>query len=155
MLKPSEGGADFIIVDDPQMPTLIQIAKQIAPDRPVIFRSHIQIRSDLVDTPGSPQAEAWGWLWQYIKQADIFISHPVSSFVPKIVPREKVGYMPATTDWYKTPHSTFSRFLTDIHPRLDGLNKNMRDWDTAFYGRVFNSWCRSVSMPTIDYPDGE
>lgn len=96
---PSEGGADVIIMDDPQMPALIPIAKEMAPDRPVIFRSHIQIRSDLIATPDTPQAEAWGRMWELIKQADLFISHPVSSFVPKNVPKEMVGYMGASTDW--------------------------------------------------------
>jgi len=38
--------------------------------------------------------------------------------------------------------------------RLDGLNKNMRDWDVAFYGRVFNADCRNSGMPTINFPDG-
>lgn len=99
LCSPSEGGADVIVVDDPQMPGLIPIAKQTAPSRPVIFRSHIQIRSDLVDTPGTPQAETWEFLWNQIKLADCFISHPVDEFVPKNVPREKVGYMPASTDW--------------------------------------------------------
>ncbi|KAF7588160.1 hypothetical protein BBP40_006097 [Aspergillus hancockii] len=134
---PSNGGADVIIIDDPQMPALIPIAKRLAPDRPVIFRSHIQIRSDLIDQPGSPQAEAWGRLWEYIEPADIYISHPVKSFVPRNVPPEKVGYMPASTDW------------------LDGLNKHMRDWDIAYYGRVFNSYCRNSGMPTIDFPEDE
>lgn len=96
--SPSEGGADFIVVDDPQMPALIPIAKDKAPDRPVIFRSHIQVRSDLISQPGSHQAEAWGYLWENIKHADLFISHPVKSFVPHNVPKEEVGYMPATTD---------------------------------------------------------
>lgn len=40
-------------------------------------------------------------------------------------------------------------------PRLDGLNKNMRDWDVAHYGRIFNAACRNAEMPTIQYPDGE
>jgi hypothetical protein len=39
-------------------------------------------------------------MWELIKQADLFISHPVSSFVPKNVPKEMVGYMGASTDWY-------------------------------------------------------
>jgi hypothetical protein len=99
LLAPSEGGADVIIVDDPQMPGLIPIAKTLAPDRPVIFRSHIQIRSDLVAQAGTPQAEAWEFLWNHIKLADCFISHPVSAFVPRDVPTEIVGYMPASTDW--------------------------------------------------------
>jgi hypothetical protein len=38
--------------------------------------------------------------------------------------------------------------------RLDGLNKNMRDWDIAFYGRIFNATCRYADMPTIQYPEG-
>jgi hypothetical protein len=134
---PSEGGADVIVIDDPQMPALIPLAKKKAPERPVVFRSHIQIRSDLVDQDGSPQAECWGAMWKDIQKADIFVSHPVKSFVPKIVPREKVGYMPASTDW------------------LDGLNKNMRNEDIAYYGRIFNSWVRNSGMPVIDHPAGE
>ena len=99
LLPPSEGGANVIIIDDPQMPGVIPIAKQQAPDRPIIFRSHIQIRSDLVAIPGSTQAEAWDYLWNNIKHADCFISHPVSAFVPRNVPPDIVGYMPASTDW--------------------------------------------------------
>jgi hypothetical protein len=99
LLAPSEGGADVVVVDDPQMPGLIPIAKKLAPHRPVIFRSHIHIRSDLVAIPESPQAEAWEYLWDNIKHADLFISHPVSAFVPRNVPPEIVGYMPAATDW--------------------------------------------------------
>ncbi|KAF9893018.1 hypothetical protein FE257_012429 [Aspergillus nanangensis] len=137
LTHPSEGGADVIIIDDPQMPALIPLAKKVAPDRPVIFRSHIQVRSDLISQAGSPQEEAWNRMWEPIKQADIFISQPVSIFVPPNVPKAMVGYMPASTDW------------------LDGLNKHMRNWDVAFYGRIFNSICRNSGMPTIDYPDDE
>lgn len=99
---PSEGGADIVVVDDPQMIGLIKISKEIAPDRPVIFRSHIHIRSDLIRQHGSPQAEVWEWLWESVRLADIFISHPMSYFVPPDVDRERVGYMPASTDWYVT-----------------------------------------------------
>jgi hypothetical protein len=99
LVSPSEGGADIIVIDDPQLAFLIPLIKQRTPDRPVIYRSDIQIRSDLVDLPGSPQAEVWGFLWDAIEQADLFISHPVSAFVPKSVPSEKVGYIPASTDW--------------------------------------------------------
>ena len=97
--KSSEGGAHIIMVDDPQMPIVIAIAKEQEPERPVIFRSHIQIRSDLIEIEGSPQQELWYWLWQFIGKADLFICHPVPSFVPTCVPREIVGFMPATTDW--------------------------------------------------------
>lgn len=81
------------------MPGLIPLIKEITPDRPVLFRSHIQIRSDLCDTPGTHQENAWSFLWERIKGADMFISHPIPAFVPKTVPREKVAYLPATTDW--------------------------------------------------------
>ncbi|OJZ85534.1 glycosyltransferase family 4 protein [Aspergillus luchuensis CBS 106.47] len=98
LMPPWEGGADVVVIDDPQMPWLIPLIKARTPDRPVIFRSHIQIRSDLVDTPGTPQAEAWGFLWEAIKESDIFVSHPVRAFVPQTVPRQKLGYLPASTD---------------------------------------------------------
>jgi hypothetical protein len=81
------------------MPGLIPIAKGIDPQRPVIYRSHIQIRSDLIAIPGGPQAEVWNYLWEQIHAADIFISHPVAGFVPKNIPSHRVGYMPACTDW--------------------------------------------------------
>ncbi|KAJ5340273.1 hypothetical protein N7541_009397 [Penicillium brevicompactum] len=135
LCHPSEGGADVIVVDDPQMPSLIPIAKGIDPQRAVIYRSHIQIRRDLIAFSGSPQAEVWDFLWQNIKAADLFISQPVSTFVPDNVPKSTVGYMPASTDW------------------LDGLNKTMKEWDTGFYGRIFNHRCRDAEMPTINYPN--
>ncbi|KFY90166.1 hypothetical protein V500_05252, partial [Pseudogymnoascus sp. VKM F-4518 (FW-2643)] len=137
LVRPIEGGADVIIIDDPQLPFLIPLIKKRTPDRPVIYRSHIQIRSDLVDTPGTPQAEAWELLWESIKRADLFISHPVRAFVPKNVPPSTAGYMPASTDW------------------LDGLNKPMSDWSTSYYGRIFNSQCREQYMPTIQFPEEE
>ncbi|KAJ5666494.1 uncharacterized protein N7477_008942 [Penicillium maclennaniae] len=135
LMPPWEGGADVIVVDDPQLPWLIPLIKERTPDRPVIFRSHIQIRGDLVDTPGTPQAESWEFLWEAIKQADLFLSHPIRAFVPKNVPPEKLGYLPASTDW------------------LDGLNKPMTDWCTCYYGRVFNSTCRERYMPNIAFPE--
>lgn len=113
---PSEGGADVVVIDDPQMPALIPIAKKLAPNRPIIFRSHIQIRSDLVSNSSSPQAEIWQWLWEYISQAELFISHPVSAFVPHNVPQDKVGYVPASTDWFVFSVALLEKScLTDIH----------------------------------------
>ncbi|KAK2803027.1 hypothetical protein FQN51_004056 [Onygenales sp. PD_10] len=137
LTPPSEGGADVIVIDDPQMPGLIPLIKELTPLRPVIYRSHIQIRSDLIATPGTPQADAWNYFWNSIKYADLFISHPVASFVPHMVPKESVGYLPATTDW------------------LDGLNKPMDDWNIGYYGRVFNAKCREIGMTPINYPDDE
>jgi len=42
--------------------------------------------------------------------------------------------MPATTDW------------------LDGLNKEMNDWDTSFYLHEFNSECLKQRMSKLDFP---
>ncbi len=93
----SEGGADVIVVDDPQMHGLIPLAKAVSAERPVIYRSHIEIRSDLVAKEGSPQADAWGYMWENIKRANMFISHPMKTFVPNNVPTSMTGYLPTTT----------------------------------------------------------
>ena len=97
------GGADVVVIDDPQMPGLIPLIKEARPNVPIIYRSHIEIRSDLVEKEGSPQKEVWDYLWERIQLADVFISHPVSKFVPKDVPIEMVGLLPATSDWYRPP----------------------------------------------------
>ncbi|KAI5784602.1 hypothetical protein EDC01DRAFT_722835 [Geopyxis carbonaria] len=131
------GGADVVIIDDPQMPGLIPLIKETRPEVKIIYRSHIEIRSDLVEIPGSPQEEVWHFLWERIKQADVFISHPVNSFVPRTVPVEIVGLMPAATDW------------------LDGLNKPMRDWDLRYYHHMLRNECHNIGMNRLDYPQRE
>ncbi|KFY93110.1 hypothetical protein V498_04554 [Pseudogymnoascus sp. VKM F-4517 (FW-2822)] len=132
---PSEGGADIIVIDDPQMPSLIPLIKLITPDRPVLYRSHIQVRSDLCNTPGTPQQDIWDHLWSKIAQADLFISHPVPDFIPKNVPAKKVAYLPATTDW------------------LDGLNKPLADWDTGYYMHLYNQRAHGIRMTELGFPD--
>lgn len=64
----------FLLKDDPQMPGLIPLIKRIRPELPIVYRSHIEIRSDLVHVPGSPQEEVWKYLWNNIQHADLFIS---------------------------------------------------------------------------------
>ncbi|KAK7539020.1 trehalose phosphorylase [Phyllosticta citricarpa] len=130
----SNGGADVIVVDDPQMPALVKISKAIDPGRPVIFRSHIQVRSDLADDPRTPTAEVWNWVWNNVQQADLFISHPVKEFVPSNVDFKKVGYLPATTDW------------------LDGLNKETNQFVTEYYFHELSSECFKQQMNQLDFP---
>lgn len=130
-----QGGADIVIVDDPQMPSLVKIAKERDPTRPVIFRSHIQVRADLADQQGTPAADIWNWVWDGVKACDVFVSHPVREFVPNNVTPEKVGYLPASTDW------------------LDGLNKRMADWDTEYYMHVFGTQCMSAIQRELDFPN--
>jgi glycosyltransferase involved in cell wall biosynthesis len=136
LAPPEEGGAHIIIVDDPQMPKLVELSKQIAPDRPVIFRSHIQVRADLADQDGTPTAEVWKWIQERIQKADLFISHPVREFVPKSVDTTKVGYMPATTDW------------------LDGLNKELDHWNNQFYLHEFDTNCHHNKENPLEVLEG-
>lgn len=74
------GGVDVAFIDDPQMPGLIPLIKKHRPELPIIYRSHIEIRSDLVHVKGSPQEEVWNYLWDRIKLADLFISTFSSKF---------------------------------------------------------------------------
>jgi glycosyltransferase involved in cell wall biosynthesis len=130
----SKGGADLIVVDDPQMPSLVEIAKRADPDRPVIFRSHIQVRSDLADKAGTPANDVWNWVWNHIKQCDVFVSHPVREFVPASVNFNRVGYAPAATDW------------------LDGLNKSLNDYDRRYYFHEFRTECSKTCMNSLEFP---
>ncbi|KAF1832769.1 trehalose phosphorylase [Decorospora gaudefroyi] len=130
-----KGGADVIIVDDPQMPSLVKIAKEKDPNRPVIFRSHIQVRADLADQEGTATSKVWEWIWNHVKDCDVFVSHPVRAFVPKSVTPEKVGYLPATTDW------------------LDGLNKHMHPWDEQYYLHEFKIQSYGAGMRQLALPD--
>lgn len=126
-------GADVIIIDDPQMPGLIPIARRIRPNVPVIFRSHIELRSDLIAEEGSPQEALWNYLWESISLADVFISHPVPSFVPSKVDPRMVGFLAPSTDW------------------LDGLNKNLSDWDSRYYFQGLQSG-NDRSKPKLQHP---
>ncbi|TFK27390.1 trehalose phosphorylase [Coprinopsis marcescibilis] len=129
------GGVDVAFIDDPQMPGLIPLIKKIRPDLPIVYRSHIEIRSDLVHVKGSPQAEVWDYLWNNIQHADLFISHPVSKFVPSDVPLEKLALLGAATDW------------------LDGLNKELDPWDSQYYMGEFRNLCLKEKMHELKWPE--
>jgi len=104
---------------------------------PIIYRSHIEIRSDLVHIKGSPQEEVWSYLWKNIQLADMFISHPVKKFVPSDVPNEKLALLGAATDW------------------LDGLNKPLDTWDSQYYMGEFRSLCVREKMHELKWPQRE
>ncbi|KAG0641031.1 trehalose phosphorylase [Tuber brumale] len=131
------GGADVVIIDDPQMPALIPLIKKARPEVKIIYRSHIEVRQDLVAIPASPQEQVWRWIWSHVKKADIFISHPVDKFVPYDVPLAMVGLMPACTDW------------------LDGLNKPLGEWDLGYYHRNLHNLCDELGMNHLLYPTRE
>ncbi|TFK72187.1 trehalose phosphorylase [Pluteus cervinus] len=128
------GGVDVAFIDDPQMPGLIPLIRKVRPELPIIYRSHIEIRSDLVHVPGSPQEEVWKYLWNNIKLADLFISHPVSKFVPSDVPVSTLTLLGAATDW------------------LDGLNKELDPWDLQYYMGEFRNLCTKEKMHELKWP---
>lgn len=124
--------SDVIVIDDPQPSGLIPYIKKINPKAKVIYRSHIQIESKLVGKEGTPQQEVWEFLWNNIKEADCFVSHPVLDFVPKDVPREKLVFMPATTD------------------PLDGLNKTLTRDQMDYYFHLFNKFLKEEGQTPVD-----
>lgn len=73
----------------------------------------------------------WEFLWNNIKQADIFITYPRSQYLPRNIPKAKVAYMPASTD------------------PLDGLNKDISEWDQGYYRALYNKECALSSMPQL------
>ena len=103
-----------------------------SPDRDTGYGA--EIRSDLVHNAGSPQSEVWEYLYKNIKLADLFISHPVSKFVPTDVPIEKVCLLGAATDW------------------LDGLNKDLNEWDSRYYMNEFRGLCAKEKMRELAWP---
>jgi glycosyltransferase involved in cell wall biosynthesis len=121
VLDPVFKAADVVVIDDPQPAGLIPLIKATNPDAKIIYRSHIQIVAPLASKEGTPQHKTWSYLWQFIQQADYFISHPVKAFVPDTVPTDKVLYMPATTD------------------ELDGLNKPLSEAQMTTYLKLFNA----------------
>ncbi|KZT23666.1 glycosyltransferase family 4 protein [Neolentinus lepideus HHB14362 ss-1] len=76
--------ADVMVVDDPQVAGLIPLIGGGGPRTRILYRSHIEIRSDLVDAGEQPQADVCEYLWGFNKQADLFVSHPIKEFVPKV-----------------------------------------------------------------------
>ncbi|KAF7363317.1 Trehalose phosphorylase [Mycena sanguinolenta] len=130
----AKGGVDVAFIDDPQMPGLIPLIKKVRPELPIIYRSHIEIRSDLVHVAGSPQEEVWQYLWNNIQLADLFISHPVNKFVPNDVPLSKLALLGAATDW------------------LDGLNKDLDPWDSSYYMGEFRNLCAKEKMNELKWP---
>jgi glycosyltransferase involved in cell wall biosynthesis len=120
LLTPAIKKADVIVIDDPQPSGLIPGIKAINPQAKLLYRSHIQIESHLIDKKDSPQAKTWNYLWQFIKEAETFVAHPVDDFIPSSVPRDIVFQMPPTTD------------------PLDGLNKPLSETDFDYYLTLFN-----------------
>ena len=124
--------ANVVVIDDPQPAGLIPYIKQANPGAKIIYRSHIQIVGSLASQPGTPQNTTWSFLWDRIRLADCFISHPMKMFIPANVPDEKIFYMPATTD------------------PLDGLNKPLTGEQMSRYMRLFNALLAQEGQKPLD-----
>jgi alpha,alpha-trehalose phosphorylase (configuration-retaining) len=124
--------SDVVVIDDPQPSGLIPYVRQANPKAKIFYRSHIQIEAELADKPGTLQHTVWQFLWENIKQTDLFISHPVNDFIPKSVPSEKTVFMPATTD------------------PLDGLNKPLSEKQMEYYLHLFNLLLKEEGQSPLD-----
>ncbi|KAG0641039.1 hypothetical protein HOY80DRAFT_1114694 [Tuber brumale] len=87
------------MIDDPQMLALIPLIKEARREVKISYRSHIVVGKELVAIHRSPQEHVWRWIWDYIKEVDVFMRYPVSTSVPYGVPLAMVGPMRAGTDW--------------------------------------------------------
>lgn len=88
--------ADVVTLHDPQPHGLISI---IPDNIPTVWRSHIQNRTDLINTPGSIQALLWDFVYKgKVEKASAQVYHPVNEFVPGNIKQEVTNFMPATFD---------------------------------------------------------
>ncbi|QBD77695.1 glycosyltransferase [Ktedonosporobacter rubrisoli] len=131
-MEPVFKQADVVVIDDPQPAGLIPFIKQINPRAKIIYRSHIQIVGKLASQPGTAQYTTWQFLWEKIRAADYFVSHPMTMFIPEDVPAEKIFFMPATTD------------------PLDGLNKELTAGQMAIYMQHFQALLRAEGQMPLD-----
>ncbi|OCF61516.1 trehalose synthase [Kwoniella mangroviensis CBS 10435] len=129
--------ASIIVIDDPQLTALIPIIKKKRPDAKIIFRSHIQIQSDLTNDPQTMQHRTWNYLFDFIKDVDLFLAHPVKFFVPKNVHETlPVLYMAPSTD------------------PLDGLNKPYGRASVRYFRQYFNQLSLQQCGVHIDWDRG-
>lgn len=132
LFTPVIAKTDVVVIDDPQPSGLIPHIRRINPGARVLYRSHIQVQADLIDKKAGQQSATWDFVWQFIKLADLFISHPVPEFVPRAVPDNKLVYMPPSTD------------------PLDGLNKPLSRAQKDYYFSVFNEHLRDTGQVQLD-----
>ncbi|GAA5912267.1 uncharacterized protein JCM6883_003301 [Sporobolomyces salmoneus] len=128
---------DVIVIDDPQVVGLIPYIRKLSPRTKIIYRSHIQIRADLIDRGVEQQKTSWDFLFERIRQVDLFVAHPLEEFVPQIVKDTlPVAYMPPCT------------------APLDGLNKPIPSRYEDFYRRHFGLSSQSALGREVDWSRG-
>jgi hypothetical protein len=88
LFEPVFQRADVIVIDDPQPSGLIPFIKKANPRAKIIYRSHIQIVSDLVNCPGTPQQITWSFLITS-KRLIAMSAIPLKNFCPLRFPQRK------------------------------------------------------------------
>ncbi|ELQ76013.1 Glycosyltransferase [Trachipleistophora hominis] len=111
--------SDIVVLDDHQTCGFYKFVRSANPKAKVIYRSHIQIRGELYKTK-EEFTTTWNYIFSNIRGVDLFISHPIESFVPLNVDRRKIVYQPPSTD------------------PLDGLNKPMNEYISDYYECLFH-----------------
>src|SRR5665811_26522 len=132
ILKTPIKEANIIVIDDLQPNGLVPIIRKVNPKAKIIYRSHVQLESHLIEKKGTIQNKVWNFIWNNIESCDYFIAHPVENFIPSSVPKEKVIMMPAATD------------------PLDGLNKKLTDDQIDYYLKVFNRFLLQSNQRSLD-----
>lgn len=127
--------ADVIVIDDPQPSGLIPRLKLINKNALFVYRSHIEIRSDLAARKETLTGQVWDYLWNNIKECDVFVSHPIDEFIPQEVHDSNlvVKRMPAITD------------------PCDGLNKTLNDFSLQYYHLMFNRCAFDQTRREVDF----
>lgn len=165
----AEGGADIIIVDDPQMPHLIPLAKKEDPNRPVLFRSHIEVRDDLVQVfpqlylcvsrsliaPRKKVARLnrsgsrCGMIFKWPICSSVILSAHLCQVMSLKV--KLLGYLQRLIGRTQSKMANFETMLILIC-RLDGLNKHLSDWDAKYHLHQLRQACDAQGAPHLAYP---
>ncbi len=131
--------ADVLVIDDPQPSGMIPHLRKINPKAKIVYRSHIELRSDLIGKQGTEQHHVWNFLWENIKLCDIFVSHPVDKFIPYNVIESadsgniQIKRMPAITD------------------PIDGLKKPLDDYSLNYYHLLCNRLNLDQTGKTLNF----
>ncbi|EPR79867.1 Glycosyl transferase, partial [Spraguea lophii 42_110] len=123
---------DIIILDDYQTSGLTKYIRMVNKDVKIIYRSHIQIKSELYGK-NKTFTKVWDYISSNIENVDYFISHPVPEFVPSNIDKSKVFYLPPSTD------------------PLDGLNKNMKAEISSYYVEIFKKYALDAGFEPFDF----
>ena len=131
--------ADLFVIDDPQPSGMIPFIRKSNPNAKIAYRSHIELRTDLIRNKDTQQSRLWDFLYENISLCDIFVSHPVDYFIPDNVKESssiKVVEMPAVTD------------------PIDGLDKELDTFSLVYYQSLFNRIAldRTGKMVSFDRP---